>query len=185
MLFFYLISLSWLIDIIKIKGSTLRSGRMICCQCFFNTERRDGKSFLFGDSKRKKKRRRGSKGRERGGMVEDVKASRERLMRLLGFNQYGIWPEDDWKTNLIWAAIRLSFISLPVSLVDLPCSYCHPYYNDCTSQHMPSFCTNPLKWNKQTSIRGISKACTLCDSGWCRCFQMRSSWYWGSCMVPW
>lgn len=32
-------------------------------------------------------------------------------MRLLGFNQYGIWPEDDWKTNLIWEAIRLSFIS--------------------------------------------------------------------------
>lgn len=46
-------------------------------------------------------------------------------MRLLGFNQYGIWPEDDWKTNLIWEAIRLSFISLAVSPVDLCGSFCH------------------------------------------------------------
>lgn len=59
------------------------------------------------------------------GMVEDVKASGERLMRLLGFNQYGIWPEDDWKTNLIWEAIRRSFISQPVSVVNLPRSHFH------------------------------------------------------------
>lgn len=42
----------------------------------------------------------------------------EHLMRLLGFNQYGIWLEDDWKTNLIWEAIRLSFITRAVSRVD-------------------------------------------------------------------
>lgn len=57
-------------------------------------------------------------------------------MRLLGFNQYGIWPEDDWKTNLIWEAIRLSFISPAVSPVDLPGSYCHlfrfnTHHGDC------------------------------------------------------
>ena len=53
-----------------------------------------------------RERRWGDEKGERGG---------EHLMRLLGFNQYGIWPGDDWKTNLIWEAIvshsshRLSF----------------------------------------------------------------------------
>lgn len=121
--FFYLISLSWLIDIIKIKGSTLRSGRVICCQCFFNSERKASESFLFGE--RKKKRRRRWRGKRREGWQEDEKGREERVMRLLGFNQYGIWPEDDWKTNLIWEAIRLSFISLAVSPVDLCGSFCH------------------------------------------------------------
>lgn len=90
---------------------------MICCLYFFNTERRDGKLFLFGDSKRKIKKSMSERGRR--GITADVYASGKRLMWLLGFNQYGIWPEDDWKTNQIWEAIRLSFISLPVSLVDL------------------------------------------------------------------
>ena len=49
-------------------------------------------------------------------MAEDEKGGGKHLMRLLGFNQYGIWQEDDWKTNLIWEAIHLSFISQPVSL---------------------------------------------------------------------
>lgn len=58
-------------------------------------------------------------------------------MRLLGFNQYGIRPEDDWKTNLIWEAIRLSFISLAVSTVDLRGSFCHRFpFN--TLQHPES-----------------------------------------------
>lgn len=51
-----------------------------------------------------------------GGLVEDEKAGGLHLMRLLGFNQYGIWPEDDWKTNLIWEAIHLSFISQALAL---------------------------------------------------------------------
>lgn len=51
-----------------------------------------------------------------GGLVEDEKGGGLHLMRLLGFNQYGIWPEDDWKTNLIWEAIHLSFISQALSL---------------------------------------------------------------------
>ncbi|KAI3358008.1 hypothetical protein L3Q82_003029 [Scortum barcoo] len=68
--------------IIKIKGSTLRSGRVICCQRFFNSDRRAGESFLFGDSERKKKRRRrgGGGGRGEEGMVEDEKGGGERLM---------------------------------------------------------------------------------------------------------
>lgn len=41
----------------------------------------------------------GRKGRE--GWQEDEKGRGERVIRLLGFNQYGIRPEDDWKTNLI------------------------------------------------------------------------------------
>lgn len=49
-------------------------------------------------------------------------------MRLLGFNQYGIRPGDDWKTNLIWEAIRLSFISAVVSTVDPWGSFCHPSF---------------------------------------------------------
>lgn len=53
-----------------------------------------------------------------GRWQEDEKGRGERVMRLLGFNQYGIWPEDDWKTNLIWEAIRLSFISPAVSTAD-------------------------------------------------------------------
>lgn len=48
---------------------------------------------------------------QEGRLAEDEKGGGDPLMRLLGFNQYGIWPEDDWKTNLIWRAIRLSFIS--------------------------------------------------------------------------
>lgn len=65
-------------------------------------------------------------------------------MRLLGFNQYGIWPEDDWKTNLIWEAIRLSFISLAVSLVDLPW-YCHlPQSNTHRSKPHVPVCNNHL-----------------------------------------
>lgn len=51
-----------------------------------------------------------------GGVVKDEKGGGEHLMRLLGFNQYGIWLEDDWKTNLIWEAIRLSFITQALSL---------------------------------------------------------------------
>lgn len=149
--FFYLISLSWLIDIIKIKGSTLRSGRVICCQRFFNSERRAGESFLFGDSERKKKRRRRRRWKRREGWQKDEKGGGDRLMRLLGFNQYGIWPEDDWKTNLIWEAIRLSFISLAVSPVDLPGSYCHLFpFNTHHSRCRVPVCNNHLnEANKQ------------------------------------
>lgn len=48
---------------------------MICCQGFFNTERRDGESFLFGDSKRKKKRE--GKRWDNGGCERFGKASYE------------------------------------------------------------------------------------------------------------
>ncbi len=45
---------------------------MICCQRFFNSERRAGESFLFGDGERKKKgeegeEERGGEGRRDGG----------------------------------------------------------------------------------------------------------------------
>lgn len=91
---------------------------MICCQRSFNSERRAGELFLFRERKRRRKRRRKSEGGGEG-WQEDENGRGERVIRLLGFNQYGIWPEDDWKTNLISEAIRLSFISLAVSLVDL------------------------------------------------------------------
>lgn len=67
---------------------------------------------------------RGLKGRRQ----RDERGRREHVMRLLGFNQYGIWPGDDWKTNLIWEAIRLSFISAAVSTADPWGSYCHPLF---------------------------------------------------------
>lgn len=94
--------------------------------------------------------------KKEGGMVEDEKGGGERLMRLLGFNQYGIWPGDDWKTNLIWEAIRLSFISLAVSLVDLPDSYCHLFpFN---THH--SICWVPVHNNH---LNKASKQTRLCD----------------------
>lgn len=113
---------------------------MICCQRFFNSEEGSGgESFLFGDSEKKEEEEEEEGGgglRRREGWQEDEKGGGERLMRLLGFNQYGIWPENDWKTNLIWEAIRLSFISPAVSPVDLPGSYCHlfqfnTHHGDC------------------------------------------------------
>lgn len=88
---------------------------MICRQLFFNSERRADEPFLFGDSERKEEEE--TTGR-RGGVAVDEKGGGDHLMRLLGCNQYGIWPEDDWKTNLIWEAICLSFISYAVSTED-------------------------------------------------------------------
>lgn len=84
--------------------------------------------------------------------MEDEKGGGEHLMRLLGFNQYGIWPEDDWKTNLIWEAIRLSFISLAVSPVDLPGSYCHLFpFNTHQSEFRVPVHNSHLA-NKQASV---------------------------------
>lgn len=51
-------------------------------------------------------------------------------MRLLGFNQYGIWLEDDWKTTLICKAIHLSFITQDVSQVDLRGPFRHLFLSN-------------------------------------------------------
>lgn len=40
---------------------------MICCQCFFNSERRAGESFLFGDSERKEEEEEGEGWKRREG----------------------------------------------------------------------------------------------------------------------
>lgn len=62
-------------------------------------------------------------------------------MRILGFNQYGIWPEDDWKTNLIWEAIRLSFISLACLSGGSVWLLLSPLSIQYTSQQMSGSCT--------------------------------------------
>lgn len=74
-------------------------------------------------------------------MVQDEKGGAERLMRLLGFNQYGIRPEDDWKTNLIWEAIHLSFIYQAVFSGGSAWLLVPPYSIQYTSQQMLASCT--------------------------------------------
>lgn len=98
---FFFLDILVVIDVIQINAQRWSQEEWCAVSDSFIVSGKTSEQIVFRDARGKRKGKRGRM--ESGG--------EKRLMRLLGFNQYGIWPEDDWKTNLIWKAICLSFIS--------------------------------------------------------------------------